>query len=242
MPRCLNKLCAPACWSLGSLPLNSAVMRHETRMLCLIFDLDGTLVDSEPLATQAFLDLLPQLDDTVPGLMSRYTGLQFAQVAADLSTRLGQPLRDDFEVSYRARIAQLYDTSLAPMPGAVEMLSALQNPKCVASNGPVSKMSHGLHVTGLAGFFGDKVFSAYQVGQWKPEPHLFLHAARAMNVSPDMCLVIEDSEAGLQAARAAGMRAVQFSPTPVRKSDLAYAQVVDLRDLPDVLKSLAHAA
>jgi len=44
-------------------------------MLCLIFDLDGTLVDSEPLATQAFLDLLPELDDTVPGLMRRYTGL-----------------------------------------------------------------------------------------------------------------------------------------------------------------------
>jgi len=54
--------------------------------------------------------------------------------------------------------------------------------------------------------------------------------------------VIEDSEAGLQAARAAGMRAVQFSPTPARKSDLAYTQVVDLRDLPDVLKSLTHAA
>jgi HAD superfamily hydrolase (TIGR01509 family) len=205
-----------------------------------VFDLDGTLVDSEPLATQAFIDLLPQLDDTVPGLMRRYTGLQFAQVVADLSTRLGRPLPDDFEVSYRTRIAKLYDASLAPMPGAVEMLSALQNPKCVASNGPVSKMAHGLRVAGLADFFGDKVFSAYEVGQWKPQPHLFLHAARAMNVSPEMCLVIEDSDAGLQAARAAGMRAVQFSLTPVRKSDLAYTQVCDLRDLADVLQSLAQ--
>jgi len=211
-------------------------------MLCLIFDLDGTLVDSEPLATQAFLDLLPQLDDTVPGLMRRYTGLQFAQVVADLSTRFGQPLPDDFEASYRTRVAQLYDTSLAPMPGVIEMLSALQSPKCVASNGPVSKMSHGLRVTGLTDFFGDKVFSAYQVGQWKPEPHLFLHAARAMNVSPEMCLVIEDSDAGLQAAKAAGMRAVQFSPVPARKSDLAYAQVFDLRDLAHVVQNLAHAA
>jgi len=211
-------------------------------MLCLIFDLDGTLVDSEPLATQAFLDLLPELDDTVPGLMRRYTGLQFAQVVADLSTRLGHSLPEDFAVSYRARIGQLYDASLAPMPGAVEMLSALQNPRCVASNGPVSKMTHGLRVTGLADFFGDKLFSAYQVGQWKPEPHLFLHAAREMNVSPEMCLVIEDSDAGLQAAKAAGMRAVQYSPIPVRKSDLAYTQVCDLRDLAKVLQSLADAA
>jgi HAD superfamily hydrolase (TIGR01509 family) len=211
-------------------------------MLCLIFDLDGTLVDSEPLATQAFLDLLPQLEDTVSGLMSRYTGLQFAQVVADLSTRLGQPLPDDFEASYRTRIAQLYDASLVPMPGAVEMLSALQNPKCVASNGPISKISHGLSVTGLADFFGDRVFSAYEVGKWKPEPHLFLHAARTMNALPRMCLVVEDSDAGLQAAKAAGMRAVQFSPTPARKSDMAVAQVSDLRDLVHLIRNLAHAA
>src|SRR5688572_16431504 len=99
-------------------------------MHCLIFDLDGTLLDSEPLCNQAFLDLLPQLDDTVPGLIHRYRGMQLARILDDLSLRIGQPLEEDFEVRYRSRVAELYDTSLAPMPGAVEMLSALDNPKC----------------------------------------------------------------------------------------------------------------
>lgn len=210
-------------------------------MLCLIFDLDGTLVDSEPLSNQAFLDLLPQLEDTVPDLMRRYTGMQFAPVVADLSRRLGVRLPENFDKAYRERVAQLYDMSLAPMPGAVEMLSELQNPKCVASNGPVSKISHGLRVAGLADFFGDKVFSSYQVGKWKPEPHLFLHAARMMGYTPDMCLVVEDSDPGLQAAKAAGMRAIQFCPNSTPKPGSASACVSDLRQLPEAIRNLAHA-
>lgn len=210
--------------------------------LCIIFDLDGTLVDSEPLCNQAFLDLLPQLDDTIPGLVLRYRGMKLASILADLSRRTGQPLLGDFEVRYRARVAQLYDTSLMPMPGASEMLFSLSNPKCVASNGPRAKASHGLRVAGLADFFGSNVFSSYDVGHWKPEPHLFLHAARAMNYPPERCLVVEDSAAGLQAARAAGMKAVHFSPVASPQFESALAQVTDLRHLSDVVRTLAHAA
>jgi HAD superfamily hydrolase (TIGR01509 family) len=209
-------------------------------MPCLIFDLDGTLVDSEPLCSQAFLDLLPQLDDTVQGLMRRYTGMQLAPVLSDLSVRLGAELPDDFEPAYRTRVAQLYDMSLVPMPGAIEMLSALPNPKCVATNGTVAKASHGLRVAGLARFFGENVFSSYQVGHWKPEPHLFLHAARMMNYAPDQCLVIEDSNAGLHAAKAAGMRAVQFCPNEGPRSEVAFTHLSDLRCLTEVVRSLAH--
>jgi HAD superfamily hydrolase (TIGR01509 family) len=211
-------------------------------MLCLIFDLDGTLVDSEPLCSQAFLDLLPQLDDTVPGLMRRYRGMQLARVFSDLALRIGHALPEKFEATYRARVAQLYDQSLAPMPGAVEVLSALPYPKCVASNGPLAKTLHGLRVSGIAHFFGDNIFSSYQVGHWKPEPHLFLHAARTMNYSPDRCLVVEDSVAGLQAAEAAGMRAVYFCPEDARPSQPAYACVSNLLELPDVIQSAANAA
>jgi HAD superfamily hydrolase (TIGR01509 family) len=205
-------------------------------MLCLIFDLDGTLVDSEPLCTRAFLDLLPQLDDTVPGLMQRYRGMQLARVFSDLASRLGHALPEGFEAAYRARVAQLYDESLTPMPGAEEMLSALPYAKCVASNGPVAKTLHGLRVSGLAHFFGDNVFSSYQVGHWKPEPHLFLHAARSMNFSPERCLVVEDSEAGLRAAESAGMRAICFGPDEARPAGTAYAHVSSLLELPDVIQ------
>lgn len=211
-------------------------------MLCLIFDLDGTLVDSEPLCSQAFVDLLPQLNDTGPDLMRRYRGMQLAQVFSDLSSRIGSDLPVSFEARYRSRVAELYEERLVPMPGATEMLSMLQNPKCVASNGPMAKTSHGLRVSGLAHFFGSNIFSSYQVGHWKPEPHLFLHAARTMNYSPDQCLVIEDSEAGLRAAEAAGMRAIHFSPDGTQPPATAFAQVNDLRDIPELIRSFQNAA
>jgi HAD superfamily hydrolase (TIGR01509 family) len=208
-------------------------------MLCVIFDLDGTLVDSEPLSNRAMLDLLPQLEDTVSGLEQRYRGMQLARVFSDLALRLGAPLPEDFEVAYRAHVAKLYDESLVPMPGALEMLSALPNPKCVASNGPMAKTLHGLRVCGMAHLFGDSVFSAYQIGRWKPDPGLFLHAASAMNHSPDKCIVVEDSEAGLEAAAAAGMRAIHFSPHNVQRSRAAYASVKTLYELPEVIGKAA---
>lgn len=211
-------------------------------MHCLIFDLDGTLLDSEPLCNQAFLDLLPQLEDTVPGLMHRYRGMQLARILEDLSLRIGQPLEEGFEEQYRRRVAELYDTSLGPMPGAVEMLSALDNPRCVASNGPLAKASHGLRAAGLAGFFGDNVYSAYEVGSWKPDPQLFLHAANAMGFPPDRCLVVEDSEAGLQAAKAAGMRSIHFAPVPSPVGASAIARLTDLRHLPELVQGLDGAS
>lgn len=177
---------------------------------CLIFDLDGTLVDSEPLCSQAFLDLLPDLDDDVDGLMRRYRGRRMSAVLADLSVRLGRPLDDDFETRYRARVAALYDHRLLPMPGVVTALAALDDAVCVASNGPVAKMRHGLRAAGLAGFFGDNLFSAYDIGHWKPEPHLFLHAAQRMGFPPQRCVVLEDSEVGIEAGRAAGMQVIRF--------------------------------
>jgi beta-phosphoglucomutase-like phosphatase (HAD superfamily) len=103
-------------------------------------------------------------------------------------------------------------------------------------------MSHGLRVAGLADFFGDKVFSSYEVGHWKPEPHLFLHAARMMGYPPEDCLVVEDSDPGLHAAKAAGMRAIHYCPGSVPKSAIASAYVSDLLELPEVVRRLAHAA
>jgi HAD superfamily hydrolase (TIGR01509 family) len=206
---------------------------------CLIFDLDGTLVDSEPLCSQAFLDVLPDLDDTAAGLMHRYRGRQLAEVFDDIAARIGRPLQSEFESQYRSRVAALYDARLVATPGAAEMLAELSSPCCVASNGPPSKMAHGLRVTGLAGFFGDNVFSAYDIGHWKPDPRLFLHAADRMGFAPAQCLVIEDSEAGLLAAKAAGMPALHYSPTGESAAPGLAPVISHFRDLPGAIRSIA---
>jgi len=208
--------------------------------LCIIFDLDGTLVDSEDLCNQAFLDLLPDLDGTVDSLTMRYQGMKLATVLSDIEARLGRPLPADFEVAYRRRVSELFDSALRPTPGTLEMLEALRCCKCVASSGPPAKIAHALSVSGLARYFGEDVFSAYQVGSWKPDPGLFLHAARSMGYSPNQCIVVEDSPPGLQAAKAAGMTAFHYSPR-THSGDSDEGPHVVFHDMTDLLRLVDHA-
>src|SRR5580704_15139766 len=127
--------------------------------LCVIFDLDGTLVDSEGIGNPAFLDLLPDLTDGVNVLTERYRGMKLAVILDDLASRLGRPLPGDFETRYRARVAELFTQTLRPIPGVPEMLAAVPYPKCVASSGPMSKIRHSLALCRLDHHFGDNVFS-----------------------------------------------------------------------------------
>ncbi len=180
--------------------------------LLVIFDLDGTLVDSETLCNQAFLDLLPALSDPVEALVDRYRGAKLAVTMRDIESRLGTALPDNFEKLYRQRVAELFAADLKPMPGAADMLAALEHPFCIASSGPPAKIAHSLALTGLAPYFGDRIFSAYTVGSWKPDPGLFLHAAARMGFTPAQCVVVEDSAVGLAAAAAAGMRVLHYAP------------------------------
>ena len=87
-------------------------------------------------------------------------------------------------------------------------------PFCVASNAPHEKIAINLTVTGLDQFFtADRTFSAYDINVWKPQPDLFLYAAKQLNVDPASCVVIEDSLAGIEAGLAAGMQVIGYSQT-----------------------------
>ena len=178
--------------------------------ICVIFDLDGTLVDSEGLCNQAFLDLLPQLNDTLETLTARYRGKKLAPILTDLENRLHLCLPDTFEQHYRRHVAELFARQLKPMPGVIEMLKAVSSPKCIASSGPLLKIRQALQVSGLAPYFEDRIFSSYEIGSWKPEPDLFQYAANAMGFMPSQCVVIEDSDVGIVAAAAAGMKSYRY--------------------------------
>ena len=96
--------------------------------ICVIFDLDGTLVDSEGLCNRAFLDLLPELDEREESLIQRYRGKKLTPILNDLEKRLGQKLPSDFEQRYRAHVEQLFSRELRAIPGTHEMLAALPYP------------------------------------------------------------------------------------------------------------------
>ncbi len=209
-------------------------------LLCVMFDLDGTLVDSETLCNQAFIDLLPEMTDGVDTLIRRYRGRKLASILADLEKRVGKRLPETFESHYRRRVAELFDLELKPTPGTREMLDSIHYPMCIASSGPEVKIKHALRVSGLAQYFGNRLYSSYTVGVWKPHPGLFLYAANAMGFNPSDCAVVEDSQVGIEAARAAGMHAIHYLPHTNETDSISCNRTIKhMSELPRLLDGLA---
>jgi HAD superfamily hydrolase (TIGR01509 family) len=186
----------------------------------VIFDCDGVLVDSEPLANKSFSAALKPhgLDWTVEETMRRLMGRSLKSCVEICEAELGRKLPDDFvermqEVTYRS----FREAPLQPVPGVKDAVVALLEAgiaTCVASSGSPEKMEFTLGLTGLWELFEGRIFSASQVSRGKPFPDLFLHAAIAMNEQPFDSIVVEDSVPGIQAARSAGMRALAYAGAP----------------------------
>ncbi len=180
----------------------------------VIFDCDGVLVDSEHITMRTIVEscALLGLELDVEQASRLFEGGHWALVLAEVERRLGRPVPDDFTTTFRARLVAALDNEIEPVDGIFDVLAQLPHPKCVASNGPHRKMHTTLGRTGLLPHFEGRIFSAYDIDDFKPAPGLFLHAARTLGAHPDHCVVIEDSENGVRAARAAGMRSIAYVP------------------------------
>jgi len=121
-------------------------------------------------------------------------------------------LDDDFVDDYRGLVEVFFKKELCACDGVVKTLDQIRLPMAVASNGPLAKMRIAVDVTGLSGYFHQHLYSAYDVDSWKPDPGLFLHVARKLQLQANECLVVEDSEVGVDGAIAAGMKAVLYDP------------------------------
>ncbi|WP_407177631.1 HAD family hydrolase [Bradyrhizobium sp. STM 3562] len=178
----------------------------------IIFDCDGVLVDSEVISCRAHADVLtrhgyPITEDEV---LRRFLGVSDREARLIIETELGRPLPDEVEHQVKNATLQFYAGDLKAIAHVAEAISAIALPKCVASSGTPEKIQHGLTCAGLYGLFAPHIFSATQVRRGKPAPDLFLFAASRMNVSPERCLVIEDSVPGVTGARGAGMAVLGF--------------------------------
>jgi HAD superfamily hydrolase (TIGR01509 family) len=201
----------------------------------VIFDCDGTLVDSEPISIRVLLDLVADLGLPLPfeEAVSRYSGNDLAVVFHDIESKLGRSLPHDFLDCFRHRQIEVLQEQLRPIDGAAELLSALHLPSCVASNAPTDKIRVCLETTNLHHHFEvEEIFSAYQIQTWKPEPDLFLMAAAALNIPPEKCAVVEDSVFGIQAGLAAGMQVFAYDPHGRYVND---QRITSTRSLPELL-------
>ena len=184
--------------------------------MLVIFDCDGVLVDSEPLANTCFARALQRegLDWNVEETMRRLMGRSMKSCVEIVEGELGRDLPADFVERLQVDTLQAFrDAPLRTVLGVVEAIDAIEAAgidTCVASSGSLDKMRVTLGITGLWSRFEGRIFSSSQVPRGKPFPDLFLHAAIQLNVQPFACSVVEDSLPGIQAARAAGMRALAY--------------------------------
>jgi HAD superfamily hydrolase (TIGR01509 family) len=178
----------------------------------VIFDCDGVLVDSEPLAMRVLLEGLTAAGCAIDEATAyeRFLGRSLASMQAVLRNELGVELSQEQLEAMRLRLFEVYRQELVPIPGIVAALDQLTIPRCVASSSQSERLRFSLEVTGLLPRFAPHLFSASMVARGKPAPDLFLHVAERMGVAPADCLVVEDSAAGIEAARRAGMRVFGF--------------------------------
>lgn len=177
----------------------------------IIFDCDGVLVDSEVLSMRAYQSILGDIGlSAPPSLWARCVGLKQADIFALIEAEAGAPVPPETRANLWPRTKALFEAELRTTPGLTGFLDKLTTRRCVASSSDPQRIRFSLETTGIAGYFGDHVFSTQYVAQGKPAPDIFLYAAERMGAAPSEAVVIEDSVPGVTAARAAGARAIGY--------------------------------
>jgi HAD superfamily hydrolase (TIGR01509 family) len=203
------------------------------------------LVDSEPIGCRVLAAVLQGhgIACDAASVHRRFVGRNLPSVMRMLAAEDGFVAPDDFATTVReATLTALRTEGVQPVPGIVAALDAIAGAglvTCVASSGRFEKMRTTLGLTGLLPRFEGRLFSAHQVAEGKPAPDLFLFAATTLGVAPADCVVVEDAPAGLEAARAAGMRAVAYTAAPWSDREvmaaLAWRSIDDMAELAALL-------
>ena len=199
----------------------------------VLWDLDGTLVDSgdyhwrswrdtlaaegQPLTYQQFLDSFGQRNDRI------LAGWLGSDASAARITRIG----DAKEALYRDFARR---EGLVALPGAVQWVQRLHESgwrQAIASSAPRANVQVMVDAVGIAGYF-EALVAAEDVTIGKPDPQVFLTAAARLGVSPARCVVVEDAAAGIEAARAGGMRSIGVSATATLPADVSVRSLADL--------------
>lgn len=180
----------------------------------VIFDFDGVISDSEVISLTTLRETLNAfgLDLTAEDTREMFLGTSLKTIAAHVAEH-GTGDTDAFAVQWESVLFDRFRAELQPVPHVLDLVDRLQQSGtafCIASSSTFNRIDIALNAMGVTDRFAH-IFSAEQVTRGKPAPDLFEYAARKMAVTAAACLVVEDSQHGVRAARAAGMSAVGFS-------------------------------
>lgn len=182
----------------------------------VIFDCDGVLVDSEPLSMRVDVAILAEngIVMSEEEAHRRFVGKTFAAMLDEMRREFGATFPADASAQKDLRLLKLYETDLRAVPGVEQALEAL-GPQhfSVASNSPHERVETALRITHLTRFFGNRITTFEHVARGKPEPDVFIEAARRAGYHPQDCIVVEDSVTGVTAAHRAGCHVLGFTGT-----------------------------
>ncbi len=175
---------------------------------CVIFDSDGVLVDSETISARVFQEMAGELGLALDfsSAFEQFSGSSMKENLQFIQERIAGDLPSGFEKEFRARTYEAFRRDLKPVDGVRELIHKLRVPFCVASSGPPEKIRLNLGLVDLLDSFENRIYSSYDIDSWKPDPGIFLYAARSMGFEPEECVVIEDSAHGIHAALSGGFR------------------------------------
>lgn len=209
----------------------------------VIFDCDGVLVDSEPIAVRTDLVVLARvgLPMSEAEVIERFLGRSPAVMTAAIEDHLGHVLPEDCKEDFERLYTDAFERELVAVAGVKDALERISLPTCVASSSEPGGLRRKLELTGLYERFAGNIFSASEVANGKPAPDLFLHAAERMGVSPARCVVVEDSRYGVQAARAAKMDVLAYAGGLTQAHSLVGARTTvfeDMAELPALIEQM----
>ena len=216
-------------------------VRAGPAMTAVIFDCDGTLVDSEPLARLAWeRALAPYGYALTDADADACIGLPYPRVHAYFAERVELPGAEPFWSVFSGELFTLIDTELVPFDDAVGAARELRSrgiPVAIASSSPRERLHRTLSRAGLLDAF-DVTVAGDEVARGKPAPDMFLLAAERLGVPAETCVVVEDSPPGVRAGVAAGMRTIAVCRVPGTEASLAEAdQVLDTVSVDAILQA-----
>jgi HAD superfamily hydrolase (TIGR01509 family) len=199
----------------------------------VLWDLDGTLVDSADYHWQSWRDTMAAeglpltYEQFLDGFGQKNERILQGLLGGDASPERIRRISDAKEEAYR-RLAR--GGGLVPLPGAAEWVARLHGQgwrQALATSAPQPNVEVMLAALGFEDCF-DAVVSADDVTIGKPDPEVFLKAAGKLAVPPSRCIVVEDAAAGIEAARRAGMRTVGVGRAATLDADLSVRSLTDI--------------
>lgn len=207
-------------------------------MKAFIFDMDGVIIDSEPIHFEIDVETMKYFGVTItPHELERFVGMTNPEMWSILKQDYGLPqsVSEIIEYQLKSKIELIRSIDLAPIEGIQELIFDLKQNNIsigLASSSPISFIHEVLRKYNFFEYF-DSIVSGEEVAKGKPAPDIYLEASNQLNINPSECWVLEDSKHGIQAAKSAGMKCIGFINPNSGNQDLSKANTImnSIRDI-----------